>query len=624
MILVDANKCTGCNACIRTCPVTNANRYDGNVVHVNLDACIQCGECVKHCDHGARSYADDLSIDVFLKEVKSHRVSLIVAPAIKTALDGRWRHILQYLRESGAENIYDVSFGADICTYLHVEYMKKHHDAKIISQPCAAIVNYIEKHKPELIDSLSPVQSPMLCTAIYAKKYLNDQNIMIGVSPCAAKSDEFKNTNVIAYNITFKKLDEYFRTHNIKLPTGYSEFEFTKIRGYDGAFYPIPGGLKDCLHELAPDLDVATSEGVQKIYHDLDDYINTRASDRPSVYDVLSCEYGCNSGVGSKSDFNAFQSRSIMRNVRSYALKQNNSKRFPRKIFKDLRLEDFIRTYKDRSLHKSIKQHDLDYIFNSMGKTDEASRHFDCHACGYRTCRDMAIAIYNNNNKLLNCIQYEKQHLSNMQSDIKREHEVLSEAVYQIKTALQSLQERVMPIAEATHDHMQKNNDMLQSIQILNSGITDVLDGMDIINTAIDDISKNINVYNQILTSIKDIAEQTHILAINASIEAARAGEAGKGFAVVASEVRDLAEKSNITVSSAEENTDNIFKSIAAINKTVQSVLADIEEAKSGTDDISEAVDIIKTGSEDISNNVQEVTAIVEELNSTAESIIAT
>ena len=93
MIQVNESKCIGCNACIRTCPVPNANHYDGGAVHVNTDECIQCGECVKGCQHGARYFTDDL--EEVLSLAKTNKVSLIVAPAIKTAMDSKWRHVLQ-------------------------------------------------------------------------------------------------------------------------------------------------------------------------------------------------------------------------------------------------------------------------------------------------------------------------------------------------------------------------------------------------------------------------------------------------------------------------------------------------------------------------------------------------
>ncbi len=118
MVHVIEDKCIGCNACIRVCPVPNANRYDGSVVHINPDECIQCGECVKNCQHGARYYDDDL--ETVMELMKTQKVSFIVAPAIKTAMDGKWRHVLKWLKDNGAHEIYDGSFGADKIGRAHV------------------------------------------------------------------------------------------------------------------------------------------------------------------------------------------------------------------------------------------------------------------------------------------------------------------------------------------------------------------------------------------------------------------------------------------------------------------------------------------------------------------------
>ena len=299
MVHVREDKCIGCNACIRCCPIPNANTYDGQVVKINNDECIRCGECVKHCPHGARYYDDD--IDKVMELIHAHqKVSFVVAPAIKASMDGTWRHVLQWFKDQGVHEIYDGAFGADICTYMHIKYLNQHKGEKIISQPCAAIVNYAELHKPELISRLSPVQSPLMCAAIYAKKYLNNNDILVGITPCIAKTVEFQNTGVVSYNVTFKSIIRYLKDHSISLPNGHSPFEFSAARGFDGAFYPIPGGLKDCLHAYDPDLLVSTSEGVQKVYDDLDNYIETDKNYLPTVYDVLSCEFGCNTGVGAR------------------------------------------------------------------------------------------------------------------------------------------------------------------------------------------------------------------------------------------------------------------------------------------------------------------------------------
>lgn len=615
MIKVLEDKCIGCNACIRACPVVTANKCDGNVVHIDNAACIQCGECVKHCVHGARDYEDD--IEYFLADLKKRRISLVVAPAIRTAMDGKWRHVLDWLKRMGAREVYDVAFGADICTYMHLEYLKAHSGAKVISQPCAAIVNYIEKHKPELIPYLSPVHSPMLCSAIYVKKYLGNNDTLVGVSPCVAKGDEFKNTGIIAYNVTFKKLLEYIDKHRVALTSGHSSFEWSEVRGFDGAYYPIPGGLKECLKTHAPNLAVATSEGVNKVYDDLDAYLSASKSDRPTVYDVLSCEFGCNSGAGARTDFSAFSAYNIMTMVKEYSSKQWMFRRFPKHIFGKLDMRDFLREYKDRSAQGTISEDKIQSVFRQMGKLTKVDQCVDCHACGYKSCRDMAKAIASGCNVVGNCVVYEKAKAQQLQQDAAAEHVMLSEAVSEIRVALQSLQDKVMPIAANTDENMEQNNMALAKMEELNDSVQAVLQSVNTIGTSLSSIKEDVVGYENILKAIKDIAFQTNILSLNASIEAARAGEAGKGFAVVADEVRNLALKSDETVKSAEDYTGHMLESIEAISRDADTIITRAKETTTDAQDTTVVLENTNKGSQVIANNVQEVSAIVEEINAT-------
>ena len=104
-IRLNPDKCVGCNACVRACPVIDANiastDESGNlIIQIDEEKCIKCGACIRACSHHARSFHDDM--DTFLKDMKAGKdIVLIAAPSIKIGFDGNWRHVLQWFRNQG-------------------------------------------------------------------------------------------------------------------------------------------------------------------------------------------------------------------------------------------------------------------------------------------------------------------------------------------------------------------------------------------------------------------------------------------------------------------------------------------------------------------------------------------
>lgn len=635
-ICLNVDKCVGCNACVRVCPVIDANvaktDSDGRlIIHVDDSKCIKCGACIRACSHHARTFEDD--IDAFMRDMKAGKeLVLIAAPSIKIAFDGNWRHVLQWFRNQGIKKIYDVSYGADICTWAHIRYLEQHPDAKVISQPCAAVVNYILKHKQELIPRLSPIHSPMLCLAIYIRKMLGYRGKIAAISPCIAKSDEFQDTQIIDYNVTMEHLRDYFMENNIDLPKVklFSEFEFDDNIGLEGAIYPRPGGLMKNLLIHKPDMSVITSEGTERLYGDLNLYLKQKTSDLPTVFDVLSCKDGCNGGPATGVDYHCFAISNIMYDVEQYAKKvrrKNVTKRGNDMQFMDfdkkLRVEDFVRKYKPKNVETiHVSESDIERAYHQLGKETEQQKHFDCHACGFRTCRDMAIALAKGVNEKENCHQYMIHSIGQERVKVEqvnqRVHEMngeLMEVFEQLNSSIYAIKEEADMIRDSGIHTTQKMNiltDHMTKLSTLNEGIKE----------AAERINDSIESYNVMTQDVEKIAGQINLLSLNAAIEAARAGEAGRGFAVVASNIRQLSDSSKSSVASTKENDELIKTAIGEIsnviekfNATITELLQSVEGAIVNVNQTSENGRIIQESMDTVSKMADNVKEVIHETN---------
>ena len=633
MSLVRTNeKCIGCNRCIRACSSMGANvaveKGRGNVIDVDPDKCIACGACLDVCEHDAREYIDD--VEQFFEDLKKGvKISVLIAPAFLANYPKEYEAYLGMLKKLGVNRFISVSFGADITTWGYIKYITENKFYGGISQPCPAVVGYIERYMPELLPKLMPVQSPMMCSAIYAKKYMKLNDKLAFISPCIAKKNEIDDPNnhgYISYNLTFKHLVRYLRSHPVSGATPYKD----EIEYGLGSIYPMPGGLKENVYWLlGEDALVRQMEGEHHMYQ----YLQKNAAllkggKTPYLFvDALNCTNGCLYGPG--TEVRADLSEEVFMAIQKIKAESKNSSKksawgrdlTPKKRldalnkqFANLNLSDFLRKYTDRSAkcsHRIPGSRELEEIYAKMQKDTAEKRSIDCGCCGYESCQEMAIAIYNGYNHIHNCVHYIKDRAY-------QEKDKAVELAEEITKTQEEMHEKKLVLMDEITENFSTLKDTIGQIEATSTDNAKQTEGissdMSAVDTFAHELKQVLNTIEICLnkletnnTAVIAIAAQTNLLALNASIEAARAGEAGRGFAVVAEEIKKLAEDSKTTADDSNANNQDIRATIERL----------VEEAGK----LTQIVDQVNGRTSTLVASAEETTVSIGMMNNVAENV---
>jgi len=441
--------CVNCHQCIAVCPVKICSDGSGDVVKFNNHLCIGCGRCIDACikSHGgirensARFPLDD--IDDFVKDLPEKDIVALIAPSAggNFALP----KLITALRRLGISAVYDVSLGAEITVDCYHQLLESGQIAPpLISQPCPAIVKYIELIYPDLIKHLAPTGSPVHDLAVYVKTLHPDSELAF-ISPCLAKRREFRDSRMVRYNVIYQSLNNLLALHNVNLADLEDGYFDNPVQAGKAIKFSMPGGLKEAfLHRYpeTPPSSITRIDGpvvYEKYLPQLEAAIRKGHDNLPQVIDILSCEHGCNMGAGCINHYKPVHSVEMPIARRSEQILQDEQMTKDRQAFLQevARQHEFsYSAYRNLSsrFHLSIPEPEqLAEIYKKMHKTEDKDFR-NCAACGYNSCYFMAIAIHNGLNKGENCHLYQEKELlieQSMLSNMVDELEMLNSELQQ-------------------------------------------------------------------------------------------------------------------------------------------------------------------------------------------------
>ncbi|WP_371377896.1 [Fe-Fe] hydrogenase large subunit C-terminal domain-containing protein [Sporomusa aerivorans] len=295
-MVVSKRHCTGCRLCVGECPVSpHETGEEGPFIAGS--GCVDCGACLPQCPAAAIDYADDT--ERFISDVRNGvPIALLAAPvAINSFAD--YRQVFGYLRSLGVRSFHNVLLRADITIWAYTELMRCNEQAAFLSSPCAAVTDYIRRHKPNLKPYLIPVHSPVLCTVIYLRKYRQLTDRLAFLSPCIAKRKEIKALNPQGYNVTISRLQQYLASHNIDL-SRYAAADFDDRTEGAGLTLGVYGGVSESIAAHLPGRRFVKIGGPDKVYRWLDEYEQMALAKEPlpNFAELYNCRAGCEGGTG--------------------------------------------------------------------------------------------------------------------------------------------------------------------------------------------------------------------------------------------------------------------------------------------------------------------------------------
>lgn len=391
--------CKNCYKCIRHCPVKSI-RFSGNQAHIVGNECILCGQCFVVCPQNAKEIADATEAVKVLLEGEEPVVASI-APSFIANYGVGIEAMEQALRQLGFAAAEETAIGATYVNRMYEDILRNRKPDVLISSCCHSVNLLIQKYFPQALPYLADVISPMQAHSVDIRRRMPNAHVVF-IGPCLSKKDEADHyTGYVDEVMTFEELTQMLEAANIQLEQNVDHNPQSRTR-----LFPTSGGILKTM-EKVPGYQYISVDGIENCIaalHDLE-----QGGLNNCFIEMSACAGSCIGGpVMEKYHRTPIRDYAA---VDAYA----GSEDFPIETLPQERIHKEMETI-NRKLPQPTET-EIFTILRQMGK-NKPSDELNCGSCGYNTCREKAIAIYQGKADLTMCLPYLKDRAENFSDHI--------------------------------------------------------------------------------------------------------------------------------------------------------------------------------------------------------------
>ena len=452
------SNCKNCYKCIRHCPVKSI-RFSGNQAHIIGNECILCGQCFVVCPQDAKAIVDETEkVKVLIQSGSPVYVSL--APSFIANYDGVGIETMQdALCKLGFAGVEETAIGATMVKTEYERMLHEEHRDIVISSCCHSVNLLIQKYFPKELQYLADVLSPMQTHCRDIKKRFPDAKTVF-IGPCVAKKDEADYyEGIVDAVLTFEELTRWLDAEHIELKKKSEENDNSRAR-----FFPTTGGILKTMAQNEPGYTYLAIDGVENCIAALRDIENGNL--HHCFVEMSACVGSCIGGPVMEKYHRSPVKDYI--SVSNYAGKHD----FPVDQPDEVQMRKTF-TYIER--HSQMPTEDeIRDILRQMGKM-KPSDELNCGSCGYNTCREKAVAIFQNKAEISMCLPYLKDKAESFSDSIVNNTPngliVLNEKleVQQINTAARKIM-NIRSASDVLGDLVVRILDPKVFLEVLNTG----------------------------------------------------------------------------------------------------------------------------------------------------------